>query len=88
MEVRKIMTTSFYRSHTCTATLNAPNPVAGHLGPVPLLETPGNSQKSGSVPCGGHCSFSLGPGEHKILFVPSNSLFPSSVYVMAALWWG
>ena len=24
----------------------------------------------------GHCSFLLGPGVHKVLFVPSNSLFP------------
>ena len=26
----------------------------------------------------GHCSFLLGPGEHKVLFVPSKSLFPQS----------
>ena len=25
----------------------------------------------------GHCSFLLGPGVHKVLFVPSKSLFPS-----------
>ena len=25
-----------------------------------------------------HCSFLLGPGVHKILFVPSKSLFPQS----------
>ena len=24
----------------------------------------------------GHCSFLLGPGVHKVLFVPSKSLFP------------
>ena len=33
----------------------------------------------------GHCSFLLGPGAHKVLFVPSKSLFPSPVYVLAAL---
>ena len=27
----------------------------------------------------GHCSFLLGPGVHKVLFVPSKSLFPSPV---------
>ena len=27
----------------------------------------------------GHCSFLLGPGAHKILFVPTKSLFPSPV---------
>ena len=26
----------------------------------------------------GHCSFLLGPGVHKLLFVPSKSLFPQS----------
>ena len=26
----------------------------------------------------GHCSFLLGPGAHKVLFVPSKSLFPRS----------
>ena len=26
----------------------------------------------------GHCSFVLGPGEHKVLFVPSKSLSPQS----------
>ena len=27
----------------------------------------------------GHCSFLLGPGGHKVLFVPSESLFPSDL---------
>ena len=27
---------------------------------------------------GGHCSFLLGPGAHKVLFMPSKSLFPQS----------
>ena len=26
----------------------------------------------------GHCSFLLGPGAHKVLFVPAKSLFPQS----------
>ena len=34
--------------------------------------------KSGSVSCGGHCSFIVGPGAHKVLFVPSKSLFSRS----------
>ena len=29
----------------------------------------------------GHCSFLLGPGEYKVLFVPSKCLFPSPVDV-------
>ena len=46
VEVMKIMATSFKRSHACTATLNAPSPVAGHCRPMPLLETPGHSWAS------------------------------------------
>ena len=48
----KIMVTSFKRSHACTAILSVPNPAAGHHQPMPLLETPGHSRKSGSVSCG------------------------------------
>ena len=33
----------------------------------------------------GHSSFLLGPGTHNVLLVPSKSLFPSPVYVLAAL---
>ena len=44
VEVMKIMETSFKRSHACTAILSAPNPAAGHDQPMPLLETPGDSQ--------------------------------------------
>ena len=42
----KIMATSFKTSHACIATLSAPNPAAGHHGPMPPLETPGHSQAS------------------------------------------
>ena len=46
VEVMKIMVTSLKRSHTCTATVHAPNPVAGHQGPTPSLETPRHPQAS------------------------------------------
>ena len=46
VEVMKIMATSFKRSHACTATLSAPNPVAGCCQPTPLPETPGHSRPS------------------------------------------
>ena len=46
VEVMKIMTTSFKRSHVCTATLSAPNPAASHHRPMPPLETPGHSRAS------------------------------------------
>ena len=42
----KIMATSFKRSHVCTATLSAPNPAAGHHGPMSPPETPGHPQAS------------------------------------------
>ena len=46
VEVMKIMATSFKSSHTCIATLSAPNPTAGHHRPRSLLETPGHSRAS------------------------------------------
>ena len=76
VEVMKIMVTSFKSSHACTATHSAPNPVAGHRRPTPPLETPGHSQASLGQSLVG--SLLLGPGAHKVLFVPSKSLFPQS----------
>ena len=64
------------RSHAHTAALSASNPAAGHCWPLPLLQTPGHSRTSLGQALMGHCSFLLGPGVHKVLFVPSKSLFP------------
>ena len=75
VEVMKIMVTSFKRSHAQIATLSAPDPAAGHCRPTPPLETLGHGQICVSL-LWGHCSFLLGPGMHKVLFVPSQSLFP------------
>ena len=61
----KIMVTTFKRSHIGTAAPSALDPAAGHHQPTPPLETPGHTGKSVSV--------------HKVLFVPSKSLFPSPV---------
>ena len=49
---------------------------AGHCQPMPLQETPGHSQASWVSLLWRPCSFLLGPGVHKVLFVPSKSLFP------------
>ena len=76
VEVMKIMTTSFKRSHALTATLSAPNPAAGHRQPTPPPETPDNHRQVWVSLLWGHCSFLLGPGVQKVLFVPSKSLFP------------
>ena len=43
---------------------------------MPPLETPGHSWASLVSLLWGHCSFLLGPGAHKVLFVPSKSVFP------------
>ena len=76
VEVMKIMVTSFKISHACTATLTGPNTAAGHHRPTPLLETPRQVWVNLSW---GHCSFLLGPGEHKVLFMSSKVLFPNPV---------
>ena len=43
---------------------------------MPLLEPPGHSQASLGQSLWGHCTFLLGPGAHKVLFVPSKSVSP------------
>ena len=66
------------RSHAGTAALSAPSPAAGHRQPClhwRLLVTHGQVWVS---LLWGHCSFVLGPRVHKVLFVPSKSLFPQS----------
>ena len=84
-----IMVTSFKRSHASTVTFSVLNPVAGHSRPTPLLETPAHSPGQVWVSLlWGHCSFLLGPGAHKVLFVPFESLFPQSYVSSVALWWG
>ena len=70
----KIMATSFKRSHTRTAALRAPNLQQATADPrlrQRLLDTHGQVWVS---LLWGHCSFLLGPGAHKVLFVLSKSL--------------
>ena len=76
--VGKIMATSFKRSPTRTAALSAPTlqqATADTRLCQRLLDTHGHVWISFLW---GHCSFLLGPGVHKVLFVPSKSLFPQS----------
>ena len=70
--------TSFKRSmHTLT--LSAPNPAAGHLNPRLPWKLLGTTHWQLQISLlWGHCPFLLGPGAHKFLFVPSQSLFPQS----------
>ena len=78
VEVMKIMATFFKRSHAGTATFSAPTLQQATTDPCLLwrfLDTHGQVWVS---PLWGHCFFLLGPGVHKVLFVPSKSLFPQS----------
>ena len=70
-----IMVTSFTRIYASTVAFSTPDLAAGHCQQTPLPETPGHSQAS---LLWGHWSFLLCPGAHKVLFVPSKSLFPQS----------
>ena len=78
VKVMKIMATSFKRSHVCTAH-SVPQTLqqaAAHLHlHWILLDT---HRKVWVSLLWGHCSFLLGPGVDKVLFVPSKSLFPQS----------
>ena len=78
VEVMKIMATSFKRSHAGTDTLSAPNPAAGHHRPTPPPDSWTLTGMSESVSCGVTAPFSW-VLVHKVLFVPSKSLFPSPV---------
>ena len=44
VRVMKIMATSFKRSCVCTVVFSAPDPAAGHCGPMPPPEIFGHSQ--------------------------------------------
>ena len=76
VEAMKIMVISFKRSHEGTAILSAPNPAASHHQLMPPPDIPGHSQASLGQCLVGH--FFLGPGAHKVLFVPFKSLFSQS----------
>ena len=74
----KTTVTSFKIFDASTVAHSAPDPRAGQQWPIPSLETHGHSQASMGQSLWGHFSFLLGPGEHKVLFVPSKSPFPQS----------
>ena len=70
----KVMVTSFKRSHACTAALSAlQQATTDPRLRQRLLDTHGQVWVS---LLWSHCSFLLGPGAHKVLFVPTKSLFP------------
>ena len=69
-----LMVTSSKRAYAIakSAAPRAHTPLASHYWPIPLQKTLNRS--SGSVSVG-----SLGPGVHKVLFVPFKNLFPWSL---------
>ena len=81
VEVMKIMVTFFKRSHAHCYT-QCLQLCKGHHQPMPPPETPGHSWASLVSLLWGNCSFLLGPGVHRVLFVPSNSLFESAALNM------
>ena len=74
----KIKVTSFKMSYACTATVNAPNPAAGHHQPTSPMETPGQSQTCLGQSFVGSLLLFAESWLHKVLFVPSKSLFLQS----------
>ena len=79
VEVMKIMATSIKKSHACTAALSSLDPSAGHTA-IPCLHArllDMHRQVWVSL-LWGHSSFLLGSGAHRILFVPTESLFLQS----------
>ena len=73
VEVMKIKATSFRRSHALV-----PQPAAATVDPCLCRRLLDTQRQVWVSLLGGHCSFLLGPGAHKVLFVPSKSLFPHS----------
>ena len=76
VEVMKIMATFFKMSHACTATLSAPSPLSR---PLLTHDSWTLTGKSGSVSCGGHCSFLLGPGAQGSVFAQQEFVSQSCV---------
>ena len=76
VEEMKIKVTSFKRSHACTAALSAPALQQATADPRLHWRCLDTHRQAWVSLLWGHCSFLLGPGVHKRLFVPSKSLFP------------
>ena len=79
LQVMKRMVTPFKRSHAGTAALSAPTLQQATTDPHLCQRLPDAHGQVWVSLLWGHCSFLLGPGAHKGLFVPSKSLLPSLV---------
>ena len=58
-----------------TVVVSAPDPTAGHYGPMPPLETPGHSQESLAQSLVGSLLLSPEPCAYKVCFVLQESVF-------------
>ena len=78
VEVVKTIVTSFKRSHARTTALSAPMLQQATSDPLLCQRLLDSHRQVWFSLLWGHCSFLLGPGVHKVLFVPSKCLFPQS----------
>ena len=84
VEVMKIVSTSFKRSHACTAALSASDPEAGHYQPMPPPETLGHSWASLGQSLVGSLLLSLGSWcTQGFVCAFQNSVSP----VLCKFWW-
>ena len=74
----KIMATSFKKSHQALPHSVPPTLQPATADPCLLWRLPDTHGQVWVSLLWGYCSFLLGPGAHKVLFVPSKSLFPQS----------
>ena len=79
VEAMKILLTSFKTSNARTAALSAPTLQQATTDPHLLQRLLDTHRQVWVGLLWGHCSFLLGPGAHKVLFVPSKVCFPSPV---------
>ena len=78
VEVMKIIMTSFKRSHDALLHSVPPTLQQATANPCLLRRFLDSHGKVWVSLLWSHCSFLLGPGVHKVLFVPSKILFPQS----------
>ena len=72
------MVTSFKKTYSSPDVFSASDPAVGHRQSTLPPQIPGYSQASLAQSLVGSLPYLLGPGVHKVLFVPSKSLFPQS----------
>ena len=84
----EIMVTSFKKTSARTVVFSGPDPTSSHCQPMTQLENPGYSQASLAQSFVGSLLFSPGSCMHKVLSVPSKSLFPQSYgsFVIKSHW--